>query len=214
MVIRVVSVNLGRRDVLKVGRRSVETGIRKLPVERARVEELGMAGDVVADQENHGGRDQAVYVYAADALAWWEAQLETTIPPGAFGENLTLSSFGPEPVKIGDRFRVGRVVLEATAPRIPSGVFAARIREPRWVKRFAAARRPGFYARVIESGDVAVGDPVELLGGGSEHPTVVALMDAWYDSSPSVETLDRLLAAPLAERARRDVERKRALAAT
>ena len=86
--------------------------------------------------------------------------------------------------------------------------------QPQWVKRFAAARRPGFYARVIEAGDIVVGDPVEVLGGGGEHPTVVALMDAWYESSPSVETLDRLLAAPLAERARSDLERRRVHAST
>ena len=215
-LLSVVSVNVGSREVLKVGSRSVETGIRKLPVERARVDELGVAGDVVADQENHGGRDQAVYLYGADDLAWWEVELGREVRPGAFGENLTLSSFGADPVRIGDRFRVGDVLLEATAPRIPCGVFATHTGERGWVKRFADARRPGVYARVIETGGVAAGDRVEPLGGGRGHPTVVTLMDVWYDPSPPLDTVERLLAAPLAERARRDLERKleRLLAAT
>ena len=53
--------------------------------------------------------------------------------------------------------------------------------EPGWVKRFADARRPGLYVRVLEPGEVAAGDPVERLGGGDGHPTVVDLMDVWYD---------------------------------
>ena len=213
-MITLVSINIGEADVLKVGSRSVETGIRKLPVERAHIHELGLAGDVVADQKHHGGPDQAVYVYAADDLAWWERETRTSFPPGSFGENLTLSSFGLDPVRIGDRFRIGGTIVEATAPRIPCGVFAAHIGKRAWVKRFAAARRPGFYARVIQTGEVAVGDVVEPLGGGSGHPTVVTLMDVWYDTSPPAATLERLLAAPLAERARRDYERRlrRALA--
>ena len=214
--ITLVSVNVGAAETLSVGRRRVETGIRKVPVARAYVHELGVAGDVVADKKHHGGRDQAVYLYAADDLAWWQRELGTAVAPGAFGENLTLSSFGPEAVRIGDRFRIGGVVVQATAPRIPCGVFAAHIGEREWVKRFADARRPGFYARVIETGEVAVGDTVEPLGGGGEHPTIVTLMDVAYHPSPPIETLERLLAAPLAERARRDCERKleRVLTAT
>jgi MOSC domain-containing protein YiiM len=127
--------------------------------------------------------------------------------PGTFGENLTLSSLGEEPVRIGDRFRLGPVLVEVTAPRIPCAVFATRMDEDAWVKRFAEARRPGLYVRVLEPGDVAEGDPVERLGVGEGHPTVVELMDAWYDPEPDPELLERLLASPLAERARTNVER-------
>ena len=79
-----------------------------------------------------------------------------------------------------------------------------------WVKRFAAARRPGIYARVLEPGEVAVGDAVERIDSGNGHPTLVDLMDVWYDTSPAPELLERLLRSRLAERARADVEAKRA----
>jgi MOSC domain-containing protein YiiM len=111
-------------------------------------------------------------------------------------------------VRIGDRFRIGAALVEATAPRIPCSVFATRMEEPNWVKRFADARRPGLYVRVLEPGEVAAGDPVEALGGSEQNPTVVDLMDVWYDADPDPELLERLLAAPLAERARANVERK------
>ncbi len=44
------------------------------------------------------------------------------------------------------------------------------------------------------------------------HPSVVDLMDVWYDPEPDPELLERLLESPLAERARPNVERKLARA--
>jgi MOSC domain-containing protein YiiM len=210
--LRLLSVNAGAAETIKVGARLVETGIRKGPVERGRVTELGLEGDVVADTENHGGRDQALYLYSREDYDAWAEELGDVPEPGTFGENLTVSSFGPEPVRIGDRFRIGDVLVEATAPRIPCSVFATRMDEPQWVKRFAAARRPGVYVRVLEPGEVAAGDPVEALGGGEGHPTLLELFDEWYDAEPPVELLERLLASPLAERARTAVEGKLARA--
>ncbi len=205
---RLISVNAGRSELMRIGARTVETGIRKAPVERGHVGALGLAGDVVADEENHGGLDQALYLYSSEDYAFWADLLGATPVPGTFGENLTLSTFGPEPVRIGDRFRIGAALVEVTAPRIPCSVFATRMGEPNWVKRFADARRPGVYVRVLEPGQVAAGDPVERLAHGNGHPTVIDLMDAWYDSEPDPELLDRLLASPLAERARANIERK------
>jgi len=212
----VISVNAGRSELMRIGARTVETGIRKGPVERGQVGPLGLAGDVVADVENHGGLDQALYLYSADDYAYWAAELGGRPEPGTFGENLTLSSFGAELVRIGDRYRVGAALVEVTAPRIPCAVFAKRMGEPDWVKRFADARRPGLYVRVLEPGEVAAGDPVERLGGlnGHPHPTVVDLMDVWYDREPDPKLLERLLASPLAERARSNVESKLARAAS
>jgi MOSC domain-containing protein YiiM len=205
--VRVVSVNAGRTELMRIGARTVETGIRKGAVGRAHVHALGLAGDVVADQANHGGYDQALYLYSCADYAHWEPELGGLPAPGTFGENVTVSTFGEEPVRIGDRFRLGAVLVEATAPRIPCAVFATRMDEDSWVKRFAEARRPGLSVRVLEPGEVAEGDPVERLPGGEGHPTIVELMDAWYDPAPDPELLERLLAAPLAARARANVER-------
>jgi len=206
--VNVVSVNAGRAELMKIGARTVSTGIRKGPVERGYVGSFGLAGDVVADEENHGGLDQALYLYSSEDYAYWAGELGGVPEPGTFGENLTLSSFGREPVRIGDRFRVGGALVEATAPRIPCSVFATRMGERNWVRRFADARRPGLYVRVLEPGEVAAGDAVERLPSEDGAPTVVELMDVWYDDDPDPRLLERLLASPLAERARTSVKRK------
>ena len=205
---QVDSVNAGRAEPMKIGARTISTGIRKGPVERGRIARLGLVGDVVANVENHGGPDQAIYVYSSEDYAWWGDELGAVPEPGTFGENLTLSSFGPKAVRIGDRYRVGEAMLEVTAPRIPCATFATRMDEPNWVQRFAAARRPGLYVRVLEPGEVAVGDRVDRHEGDDGHPLVVDLMDVWYDPEPDPGLLERLLDSPIAERARGNVERK------
>ena len=197
---------------MKIGASTISTGIRKAPVGRGHVGTLGLAGGVVADEENHGGLDQAIYIYSSEDYAWWAEELGVAPAPGTFGENLTLSSLGSEPVRIGGRYRVGEALLEATAPRIPCATFATRMGEPNWVQRFAEARRPGLYVRVLEPGEVAAGDAVERLGSEDGHPFVVDLMDVWYETEPGPELLERLLDSPLAERARSNVERKLARA--
>ncbi len=212
MAVEVNSVNAGRAELMRIGARTVETGIRKAPVEQGYVGTLGLEGDVVADKDNHGGPDQALYLYSTEDYAWWASELGAVPAPGTFGETVTLSSFGPDPVRIGDRFRLGAVLVEVTAPRIPCSVFATRMEQPAWVKRFAAARRPGLYVRVLEPGEVAAGDPVERIEGDEDHPTVLDLMDVWYDAHPAPALLERLLQAPLAERARSNVETKLARA--
>jgi MOSC domain-containing protein YiiM len=205
---RVVSVNAGSAEPMKIGARMISTGIRKQPVERGYAGTLGLEGDVVANEKHHGGPDQALYLYSAEDYSWWGGELGVAPGPGTFGENLTLSTFGPGEVRIGDRFRAGPTLLEVTSPRIPCATFATRMGESNWVKRFAEARRPGLYVRVLEPGEIAAGDSVERLGGGEDHPTVVELMDAWYDPEPDAEVLERVLAAPVAIRDRAGFEKK------
>jgi MOSC domain-containing protein YiiM len=206
--VRVTSVNLGAAEEIQVGSRTVSTGIRKLPVEGARIQALGLEGDTVADGENHGGPDQAVYLYSCEDYGWWEAELGRSLPAGSFGENVTVDSFGPAEVRIGDRYRLGEATVEVTAPRIPCGVFAAHTGESRWVRRFRDAERPGLYCRVIEEGRVSVGDPVDRAPAPVGNPTVVEYYRAYYDSSLVAATIERLLAAPVDERGRRDLEAK------
>ena len=192
---------------MRIGARTVSSGIRKGPVERGHVGALELVGDVVANQEHHGGLDQALYLYSSEDYAWWAGELGAVPEPGTFGENLTLLSFGPEPVRIGERFRVGAALLEVTSPRIPCAVFATRMGEPNWVKRFADARRPGLYIRVLEVGEIAAGDPVERLGVGGDNPMVSELIDAWYDPKPDVGLLERLRWPSVPARASRQSSR-------
>ena len=96
----------------------------------------------------------------------------------------------------------GALVLEITAPRIPCATFAAHMGDANFVKVFRQMRRPGLYARVIQAGTVAAGDPVSVQHGSDTAPTVLEEFELYYAVSPSREQLERSLAAPIAIRTR------------
>lgn len=149
-----------------------QTGIHKSAVRRAvRIEPpgpkgvggSGLAGDQVCDRRDHGGTDQAVYAYAREDLDWWQEQLGRDLPDGMFGENLTTLGLDLNATLVGERWRVGeQAVLEASSPRIPCTVFAEKMGEPRWIKRFTERGAAGVYLRVVEPGSVRAGDPITI----------------------------------------------------
>lgn len=149
------------------------TGIDKRPVAgRVEVGVLGVAEDEIADLAHHGGADQAVYAFAREDYAFWEAELGRSLAAGRFGENLTTVGADVQNARIGERWRVGEVLLELTGVRIPCSVFAGFVDEPHWVRRFTEHGVPGAYFRVIEPGAVAAGDPIEVVSVPEHDLTV------------------------------------------
>lgn len=204
---RLVSVNVGSLHPLPLQGKPGGTGIRKTPVAgEVRVSRDGLEGDVVADTRNHGGPDQAVYVYGALDLAWWSAELGRTVEPGTFGENLTVAGLESARLRIGDRLAIGTVTLEVTAPRIPCGTLAWRMGDPKFVVRFREAERPGAYCRVLAPGLVRAGDPVALAPAPEPSVTLLEIFRLWYEPHAGAATLRAVLEAPLAERARKEYQ--------
>jgi MOSC domain-containing protein YiiM len=205
---RLVSVNVGKKQTQLKGNELETTGIYKLPA--AGMVEIGvpgLMGDFICDQESHGGLDQAVYIYGTTDYSWWKARLGTEIEPGAFGENLTISDLESATISVGDRLQVGDVLLEVTAPRIPCSTLAARMHDPEFVKRYRYGERPGLYCRVIEAGAVQAGDEVKLLPYAGETVSVLEMFRNHYLRTKDEATLRRFLRAPISIRARVSAER-------
>jgi MOSC domain-containing protein YiiM len=155
-------------------------------------------GDEQADTRNHGGVEQAVYAYAREDLDWWVEQLGLELPNGTFGENLTTAGLDVSGALFGETWRVGTAVLQVRSVRIPCGVFAGWMGEQYaaqrgWVKRFAAAGRPGAYLKVLTEGTAAARDPVEVLHRPAASVTVAEAMRAYYGD---VDLMRRLVAVP------------------
>jgi MOSC domain-containing protein YiiM len=179
---RILSVNVGKIAEMDIDGRPGATAIDKRRVAgRVFAGKLGLAGDEHADLEHHGGLEQAIYAYAREDQDWWTEQTGREFRNGEFGENLTTAGLDITAALIGEIWRLGAdVVVQITAPRIPCQVFGAWTAEPHWVKRFAAARRPGAYLRVLAEGDVGAGDPIEVLSRPEQRVTVAESMRAYY----------------------------------
>lgn len=158
------SVNVGAPRAVAVGDETVWTAIWKSPVAgRVPLHGVNLRGDDQADRTVHGGPDKAVYAYACEETERWEEELATSLGPGAFGENLSVRGLAVSGAVIGERWSVGSAVLEVAQPRLPCFKLGLRMGDPRFVKRFAAAGRPGAYLRVIEEGDIGAGDRIVVL---------------------------------------------------
>jgi MOSC domain-containing protein YiiM len=204
-----ISVNIGREQVIQNAKASGVTGIYKLPVTTpVHITSYGIPEDAVCDKKHHGGLDQALYVYGAPDYAWWSNDLGRELSPGTFGENLTISGFESATLSIGDRLQIGAVSLQVTAPRIPCQTLAARMEDPQFVKRFRAAERPGLYCRVLKEGMVQVGDPVSVERYDGQTITVIEMFRDFYDPDMNEAGLRRYLDAPIAARARLDKEKQ------
>ena len=161
----VLSVQVGTpRDVEWRGR-VVRTAIFKYPVEGpVMVRRYRMDGDRQAATKVHGGRDKAVYAYPSEHYPFWRKELpETPLEWGHFGENLTTRGLREDELQIGDKLRFGAALLQVTEPRHPCSNLNVRFDRPDMVKRFLASRLTGFYLTVLEEGEVAAGDSIELV---------------------------------------------------
>jgi MOSC domain-containing protein YiiM len=176
----VLSVNVGVPRTVEHNGRRVSTAIWKQPVAgRVAVRGVNLDGDDQADRSVHGGVDKAVYSYAREDYEWWEGELDRVLGAGTFGENLTLSGVDISAAVIGERWQVGPTVLEVSEPRFPCFKLGIKMDDPRFLKRFAAARRPGAYLRIVEEGEVGAGDAVERLSR-PEHGLTIAIFAEAY----------------------------------
>ncbi len=193
---RVVSVNVGMPREIQWQGKSILTSIFKAPVHgRISLRKHNLEGDRQSDLTVHGGRDKAVYVYPSESYAYWREELpETEFVWGNFGENLTTEGLSDDDLGIGDLLRVGGATVMVTQPRIPCYKLAARFERPDMVKRFAAARRPGFYFAVVEEGEVAEGDGIEILDRADVRMTVRDLFVLYFSKERDVATLRKALA--------------------
>jgi MOSC domain-containing protein YiiM len=173
----VLSVNLAElRDLRVLDGRTVRTGLFKEPVEGPVLAlRAGLEGNAVGDLSVHGGEEKAVYAYSRDDVEWWQAELGRELEEGFFGQNLTLGGMNASAAVVGERWRIGGALLEVAGPRLPCFKLAARVGDRGFERRFGKAARPGAYLRVVEEGELAAGDPVEVLAR-PEHGVTTALV--------------------------------------
>lgn len=201
---QVVSVNVGRVVQASWAGRPRRTAIDKRPVAGpVRVLQLGLEGDEIGDPRFHGGVHQAVYAFAGEDLDHWGSLLGRPLRPGLFAENLTTAGLDLNRAVLGEQWRVGTALLSPVDVRTPCNTFKNWMGRQgfdatAWVRRFAAAARPGVYLRVLEQGVVEAGDPV-VVEHRPDHGVTVETMFAAVMSDPS--RLPELLAVDgLAER--------------
>jgi len=159
----------------------IATGIFKTPVTGSvPLRGVNLDGDDQADRDNHGGPIRAAYAYAEEDYAWWERTLDRTLQPGKFGENFTLRGIDVSGALIGERWRLGTAVVQVTSPRVPCYKLALTMDDPKFVRTFARALRPGAYLSIVEEGRVGSGDAAEVLSRPEHRLTVAEMANIYF----------------------------------
>ena len=145
----------------------------------------------------HGGEHRAVFVYQMDSYRYWQSELgRNDFTYGQFGENFTVEGLPDQEVCIGDRYRIGGALFEVTQPRVTCYRVGIRMNEPRMAALLVERRRPGFYFRVLEEGQVEAGDEIVQVAVGPERMTVAEIDALLYLPGRSRSQLERALRIP------------------
>ncbi len=193
-----ISVNVGLpRDVEWQGK-VVRTAVFKRPVPgRVMARRLNLDGDGQGDLAGHGGEHRALMVYQLDSYRYWQKQLQRQdLEYGQFGENLTVDGLADNEVCIGDRYRIGSALFEVTQPRVTCYRVGIRMNNPQIAALLVSHKRPGFYFRVIEEGEIGAGDEITKVAEGPEQVTVAEIDGLLYLPGHSREQLERALRIP------------------
>lgn len=148
-------------------------GVPKHPIAEGQITATGLIGDRQAHPQFHGGPRQALLLITNEGLEELKRD-GFALYPGALGENVTTQGLDRRTVRLGQRYRLGNVIVEITKMRRPcdqlnpygegsiqSAIFdkdvkAGNTESPRW-------GLAGFYASVIQPGTLRTGDPITLL---------------------------------------------------
>lgn len=163
-MIRIDTLLVGQPQTVTDERGTWRSAIFRAPVaEPVALERRGLAGDQVADTENHGSPDQAVCCHPIAHYAYWNSVYELHTPermlgPGSVGENWTISDATETDLFVGDIFTVGSAQVQVTGPRYPCTKQERKLQLPGFHQRTIATMRSGLYLRVLRPGMVQAGD--------------------------------------------------------
>ena len=191
---KVLSVNVGTVREFEYSGRPAKSAIWKsTAVGRVPVRGVNLVGDDQADREAHGGPDKVLYAYAVEDARWWEQEVGRSLAYGEFGENITTDGIEVNDALIGERWRIGTIVVEVSEPRIPCWRLGVRMNDKMFLRRFTDALRPGAYFRIVVEGNVGAGDEIRVVERPDHDLTI---RDMFRIYTRDRDELGRLLEVP------------------
>lgn len=209
---KITSTNIGTKKTLEWRGKTIETGICKVPHDGPIVlDAFAVQGDHINDKKVHGGIDKACYSYGQQYYDYWK-QLYPDLDwhYGMFGENLTISDFDESGILIGDVYKVGAAIIQVSQPRQPCNTFAAWFQSTEVIRQFIDYDHPGVYFRVIQKGEVKVGDELMLDLRNEKALSVQQVYQLLYSKKDQVgrpELEKALFDSNLASSAKKDIQR-------
>lgn len=166
-----------------------ESGIKKYPIESAFMTKTGFKEDEVADLIHHGGETKAVLFFSAktyEKLNKLSGNSFTYDDVAHYGENLLVDSIDESNICVGDILKVGEATFEVSQPRQPCWKLSANTATKPMTSIIYNNGLTGWYARVLQEGEVKKGDEVVLMK--RVYPEL------------SIEALNRVIVDPFSDK--------------
>ncbi len=146
-----------------------QRGLPKHSVESLRITPAGAEGDYnhYRTTKAKGDPNLAILVLTREVIDALRTE-GWPVEPGDLGENLTLAGISESTLKPGSKIRIGEALLEISEPCDPCTElyvlpYVGKEKGPAFVRTLGGRR--GWFARVLSSGEVVPGAPVEVTPG-------------------------------------------------
>lgn len=137
----------------------------KLAVPAGEVSTAGLSGDRQRNRQHHGGPERALCLFSLERILALQREGHP-IYPGAIGENVTLSGVEWSLLVPNVQLRLGETVeIVITSYTFPCSNITSAFADGN-MNRVSQKKHPGWsrlYARVLQPGRIAPGDPLTII---------------------------------------------------
>jgi len=189
------------------------SAIGKHPVDGPlKLEPDGFEHDQQADLTAHGGEDKALHHYAGEHYSFWNLkfpQLSKPYKPGDFGENISTAGITEHDLCIADVLKLGTALVQVSQGRRPCWKLNAHTDNEKMAYWFQKTGHTGWYYRILEPGEVRVGDELVLVQRSNETWPLNKLIAARFNPALSLQDATELAQMPQLAQTWRDAFEKK-----
>lgn len=185
---QILSLNIGHPQTLEWNGKSIKTSMLKQPFAGPLVVgPTSIEGDSFANPNFHGTPESVLYIFGLKSANEYIHLLGREVyTPGALGENITVDDFDEKQISVGDVFKIGDVLAQATFPRIPCAKVNVRMEHELGMKLMQQSGRSGVYMRILKPGRISMKDAVVRV----EQPKTTFLIADVYRKMVNNEVWD------------------------
>lgn len=189
---KVLGLFTGKPQTLPNGQVSA---IRKDLVDKLIIKKDKILEDEVVDLKHHGGDMRVIHHYSQknyNHLKEKFPEISDRFIPGTFGENLFTEELTESDLYIGDIYKLGTAKVQLTVARRPCATINQSYQDNRILKEVMNSGHVGWFYRVLEEGEIKVGDYLEFLERPFPKLKVIDLYNQGYQVGPKFNNLDFL----------------------
>ena len=154
------------------------SAIKKYPVDKSFLTKTGFIDDSQADLLHHGGLNKALFLFSKKSYEKINKEFNNIFDiknMAYFGENIILDKICEDDICVGDILKIGEAKVQITQARQPCYKLSLNTNQKNMTDFIFKSGLTGFYAKVLNEGEITVNDDVILESRVCENLTIAKL---------------------------------------